>query len=69
MVLTDVFIQTSAAGEYVVETCHLHFGKLSFSHNFLHEDHEKHILRLNHDIHQLHAIVEQPENGESRRVK
>ncbi|CAO3675315.1 unnamed protein product [Umbelopsis vinacea] len=54
--------KTSAAGEYVVETCHLHFGKLSFSHNFLHEDHEKHILRLNHDIHQLHAIVEQPEN-------
>lgn len=54
--------QTSAAGEYVVETCHLHFGKLSFSHNFLHEDHEKHILRLNHDVHQLYAVVEQPEN-------
>ncbi|KAH8547567.1 trafficking protein particle complex subunit 10 [Umbelopsis sp. PMI_123] len=54
--------QTSAAGEYVVETCHVHFGKLSFSHNFLHEDHEKHILRLNHDMQKLFVDVEQPEN-------
>jgi hypothetical protein len=47
----------------VVETCHLQFGKLSFAHNFLHEGHEKHILRLNHDIQKLYVDVEQPGSG------
>ncbi|KAJ2960306.1 hypothetical protein NQZ79_g4345 [Umbelopsis isabellina] len=52
--------QTSAAGEYVVETCHLQIGKLSFTHNFLQEGHDKHILRLNHDVKQLQVLIEQP---------
>ncbi|KAM3584023.1 hypothetical protein VKS41_003991 [Umbelopsis sp. WA50703] len=52
--------QTAAAGEYVVETCHLQFGKLSFTHNFLQEGHDKHILRLNYDVKQLQVLIEQP---------
>ncbi|KAI8636445.1 Cullin family-domain-containing protein [Parasitella parasitica] len=63
--------ETSTSGNYVVETCEMRIGKLVFSHNFLRPGQKKRVVRLNHDMNQLHATLSQPHEiclGEKQRL-
>ncbi|OAD74957.1 hypothetical protein PHYBLDRAFT_186589, partial [Phycomyces blakesleeanus NRRL 1555(-)] len=51
---------TSTSGNYVVEMCEMRLGKLMFYHNFMRAGQKKRVVRLNHDVKQLSAIVQQP---------
>ncbi|KAI9499327.1 trafficking protein particle complex subunit 10 [Zychaea mexicana] len=53
--------KTSTSGNYVVEACEMHVGKLVFMHNFMKDGQKKRILRLNHDMNRLQATVCQPD--------
>ncbi|KAI8148730.1 trafficking protein particle complex subunit 10, partial [Fennellomyces sp. T-0311] len=53
--------RTSTSGNYVVEACEMHIGKLVFTHNFMKDGQKKRILRLNHDMNRLQATVSQPD--------
>ncbi|KAI9318228.1 trafficking protein particle complex subunit 10 [Dichotomocladium elegans] len=63
--------KTSTSGNYVVEECEMHIGKLVFSHNFMRDGQKKRIMRLNHDTKRLRATVAQPDEvylGERQQI-
>ncbi|CDH50087.1 hypothetical protein RO3G_08432 [Lichtheimia corymbifera JMRC:FSU:9682] len=63
--------KTSTSGNYVVEECDMHVGKLVFTHNFMRDGQKKRIMRLNHDMKRLQATVSQPDEvylGERQRM-